>query len=84
MIAENKQYDEVFDKNIDSDTAEEADKELEYNNVIDTEEVNNKAKKINSEITEFQVDDEVLDNVAVHSTINTELTTTESLEIEMT
>ena len=33
-----------------------------------------------TEITELQLDNKVLDNVAVHYTENTELTTTESVE----
>ena len=52
------------------------------NTVIDTEEDNKKAKK--TEITEFQEDYEVLDNVAFHSTKNTQLKTTESVAKEMT
>ena len=34
-----------------------------------------------TEITEFKLDDEVLDNVAVHSTEKTELNNTESVTI---
>ena len=43
-----------------------------------------KQKYVTTEIAEYQEDDEVLDNAAVHSTKNTELTTTESVEREIT
>ena len=40
--------------------------------------------KITTKIIELQQDNEVLDNVAVHSTENTELTTTAHVSIQMT
>ena len=39
---------------------------------------------IATEMTELQLDDEVLDNVAVHYTKNNEQTTTESVARQMT
>ena len=84
VIAENKQDDKVIDKNIDFDAAEDTETELEDNTVIDMEEGNNKSEKITTEISECQEDDEVLDNLDVRSTGNTEFNNAESVERKMT
>ena len=69
-MSETKKDDEVLDENIDYDASEEADTELEDNYVMDFGVLTIPGAKyyITTEIIELQLDDEVLDNVAVLST----------------
>ena len=84
MIAEYQQGDEFIDKNINFDAAEDAKKELEENAVIDTENIKKKAKKITTDISECQEDDEVIHDKTEFYTKNTVITTSENVENETT
>ena len=70
----------LFIKFFDSDADVEADTELEDNIVMDFDNFTIMGQKqITTEMIELQLYYEVLRNVAVYSTENTEITTTESV-----